>query len=150
MPQSFASIHLHLVFSTKNRYPWLIAPLAKQTYEYIGGTLRENKCVLIAAGGMPDHVHLLVSISREISVATLVRIIKSASSRWIHDSFPELQSFAWQSGYGAFAVSFSKIPNVRDYLANQENHHAKETYQEEFRDFLRQHEIQWDERYIWD
>jgi len=150
MPQSLASIHLHLVFSTKNRQPWLTVPFAKQTYDYIGGTLRGNGCALLDAGGMPDHVHLLVSVSRELSAAALIRLVKSNSSRWIHDSFPELQSFAWQVGYGAFAVSFSKIPNVQAYIANQKNHHTTETFQDEFRDFLRRHEIEWDERYIWD
>jgi REP element-mobilizing transposase RayT len=150
MPQSLASLHVHLVFSTKNRQPWLTGPLARQTYDYIGGTLRGNKCALIDAGGMPDHVHLLVSLGREWSTSAVVRLVKSNSSRWIHDTFPQLQLFAWQAGYGAFAVSFSKIPNVRAYIANQVNHHAKETFQDEFRGFLRKHEIEWDEQYVWD
>ncbi len=150
MPQSLASLHLHLVFSTKNRRPWLTSPLAKQLYDYIGGTLRGNKCSLIAAGGMPDHVHLLVSIGRECSVSDIVRLVKSNSSRWIHDTFPQLEMFAWQAGYGAFAVSFSKIPDVRAYIADQMNHHTVKTFQDEFRDYLRKHEIEWDEQYVWD
>src|SRR5205823_854709 len=142
--------HLHLVFSTKNREPWLTATYAQRAYDYIGGTLRGNGCSLIAAGGMPDHVHLLVSMSREMSTAEAVRIIKSNSSRWIHDTFPELRAFAWQAGYGAFAVSFSNIPAVRAYLSDQENHHRQQTFQDEFREVLRKHEIEWDERYVWD
>jgi REP element-mobilizing transposase RayT len=150
MPQSLASIHLHVVFSTKHRESWLTAPFAQRTYDYIGGTLRGNGCALIAAGGIPDHVHLLVSMSRELNVAELVKLVKSNSSRWIHDTFPELHAFAWQAGYGAFAVSYANIPNVRAYLANQEKHHAKESFQDEFRDFLRRHEMTWDEKYVWD
>jgi putative transposase len=150
MPQSFASIHLYLVFSTKNRQGWLTNAFAKRLYKYIGGILRTKKCVLIGAGGMPDHTHLLVSMSRELSAAEVVGIVKANSSGWIHDNFPDLQSFAWQTGYGAFAVSFANIPRVRAYIANQEKHHAKETFRDEFREFLRQHELEWDEKYIWD
>ena len=150
MPQSLASIHVHVVFSTKNRESWLTAAFAQRTYDYIGGTLRGNKCALIDAGGMPDHVHLLVSMSREMSVAELVRLVKSNSSRWIHDTFPELTPFAWQAGYGAFAVSHRNISGVRAYIASQEEHHVKESFQDEFRDFLRRHELDWDERYVWD
>ena len=150
MPQSLASIHLHLVFSTKKREPWLTADHAQRVYDYIGGTLRGNGCVLIAAGGMPDHVHLLASVSRELSTSEVVKLVKSNSSRWIHDTFPKLANFAWRSGYGAFAVSFSNIPDVRRYIANQETHHAKHSFQDEFREFLRKHEIEWDEKYVWD
>jgi len=150
MPQSLASIHLHLVFSTKKREPWLTEEYTTRLYDYIGGTLRGNGCALLAAGGMPDHIHLLVSLSRELSVAQLVGLVKSNSSRWIHETFPKLAKFAWQAGYGAFGVSFSKIPNVRAYIANQKKHHAKQTFQDEFRDFLRRHEMQWDEDYVWD
>ncbi len=150
MPQSLASIHLHVVFSTKNREPWLTTDYASRVYEYMGGTLGGNKCALIAAGGMPDHVHLLISMSRELSTADMVRMIKSNSSRWIHDTFANLAGFAWQTGYGAFAVSYSNIPSVRAYIANQVQHHTKQSFQDELREFLRQHEIQWDEKYIWD
>ncbi|MCI0464334.1 MAG: IS200/IS605 family transposase [Gemmataceae bacterium] len=87
MPQSFASLHLHLVFSTKNREPFIVADLQPRLYAYIGGVLCEHKCRLLAAGGMPDHVHLLVSLSRELSVAQTLRLIKSNSSKWVHDTF---------------------------------------------------------------
>jgi len=150
MPQSLASLHLHIVFSTKNREPWLTDEYIERLYEYIGGTLRKSKCALIAAGGIPDHVHLLVSMSRELSVAAVVQLVKSNSSRWIHDSFAELAAFNWQSGYGAFAVSYSNIPAVQTYLANQKQHHAKKSFQTEFRQLLRRHEIEWDEQYVWD
>src|SRR5262245_23489940 len=150
MPQSFASLHCHIVFSTKKREPWIRRDLAPRLYAYIGGILREEKMALSAAGGIADHVHLLVSLSREHSVAEVVRLVKANSSRWIHETFAELSAFQWQAGYGAFAVSFSNIPSVRRYLAGQEEHHRTVTFQDEFREFLRKHQIEWDERYVWD
>jgi len=112
--------------------------------------MRRNKCSLIAAGGTADHVHLLMSLSREMAVAEIVRLIKSNSSNWIHDSFSARREFAWQGGYGAFAVSFSQIESVKHYLAHQEEHHRKKTFQEEFIEFLQRHEIEYDLRYLWD
>jgi REP element-mobilizing transposase RayT len=150
MPQSFGSIHLHVVFSTKNREPLIAPALAPRLYDYIGGTLRGHKCALLDAGGMPDHAHLLVSMSREMSAAELVRVVKSNSSRWVHDTFPDLGGFAWQSGYGAFAVSYSQLGAVRAYIAGQEEHHRTRTFQDEFRAFLKAHDMEWDERYMWD
>src|SRR5881409_3671628 len=98
MPQSFGSLHFHLVFSTKNRQPLIDAELQARLYEYIGGILRAEKSVLLAAGGMPDHVHLLVSLSRELSISETLRLIKANSSKWIHETFASLPTFAWQAG----------------------------------------------------
>ncbi|MBX7073448.1 MAG: IS200/IS605 family transposase [Pirellulales bacterium] len=149
MPQSFASLHCHIVFSTKHRQPVIERNVQPRLFEYIGGVLRNASCRLIAAGGMPDHVHLLTSLSRTITVADAVRLIKANSSRWMHDELA-VDNFWWQDGYGAFAVSYSNIEQVKAYLANQEAHHRTATYQEEFRDFLRRNELEWDERYVWD
>jgi len=104
----------------------------------------------VAAGGVADHVHLLVSLSREISVAVLLRLIKANSCKWIHETFPGQRRFAWQAGYGALAVSFSQIATVRRYIAGQAAHHRKITFQDEFRLFLQRHGIEYDERYLWD
>jgi REP element-mobilizing transposase RayT len=150
VPQSFGSLHFHLVFSTKNRQPLIDAELRTRLYEYIGGILRAEKLVLLAAGGMPDHVHLLVSLSRESSIAETLQLVKANSSKWIHTTFPERQHFAWQAGYGAFSVSFSSIADVKNYIARQAEHHRVRTFQDEFREFLRKHELEWDERYVWD
>jgi REP element-mobilizing transposase RayT len=150
MPQSFGSLHFHLVFSTKYRQPLIDAELQPRLYEYMGGILRAEKSVLLSAGGMPDHVHLLVSLSRELSIAEAVRLVKANSSKWIHATFPERQQFCWQAGYGAFSVSFSNLPDVRNYIARQAEHHRVRTFQDEFREFLRRHDIEWDERYVWD
>jgi putative transposase len=149
MPQSFSSLHCHIVFSTKCRLPQIKPDFQPRLFEYIGGILRNHSSPLIAAGGMSDHVHLLVSLSRSISVADAVRVVKSNSSGWLHDELRD-RDFQWQAGYGAFAVSYSNIDPVTTYLANQAEHHRKLSYQDEFREFLRRHNIEWDERYVWD
>jgi REP element-mobilizing transposase RayT len=149
MPQSFASLHCHIVFSTKRREPRIEAGLQPRLFEYIGGILRHHSCQLIAAGGIPDHVHLLASLGRTVSVADVVRDIKAISSGWLHDEL-SMQEFQWQNGYGAFAVSYSNIENVRTYLANQDQHHRRVSFQEEFLELLRRHHLEWDERYLWD
>jgi putative transposase len=149
MPQSFSFLHCHIIFRTKHRQPQISADLQPRLFEYIGGILRNNSSALIAAGGMPDHVHLLASLGRTLAAADAVRLIKTNSSGWIHDElrFPEFQ---WQNGYGAFAVSFSNVDQVKSYLSNQEEHHRRLTFQEEFCEFLRRHNLEWDERYVWD
>jgi REP element-mobilizing transposase RayT len=123
MPQSFAPLHCHVVFSTKHREPQIRTEFQSRLYDYVGGILRNHSCALISAGGMPDHVHLLVSLSRTLSIADAVRIIKSNSSMWIHDEL-QLRGFQWQTGYGAFAVGYSNVDQVKSYLANQEQHHS--------------------------
>ena len=150
MPQSLACLYAHLVFSTKNREPFIAPDLAPRLYAYTGGILRETGSVLIEAGGMPDHIHLLVSLGRQAAVADTVRTVKSNSSRWVHETFPSRAAFAWQSGYGAFTVSHSSLEAVREYVRGQEGHHKVWTFQDEFREFLRRHAIEWDERYVWD
>jgi REP element-mobilizing transposase RayT len=149
MPQSFASLHCHIVFSTKHREPFIDPEWRPRLFKIIGGLVRNHSSVLIAAGGTEDHVHLLVSLARTISVADAVRDIKANSSNWVHNELG-LREFQWQQGYGAFAVSYSQIESVKAYLANQEQHHARQSFQDEFRELLRRHEIEWDERYVWD
>jgi putative transposase len=149
MPQSFSSLHCHIIFSTKHRLPQIKPEFQPRLFQYLGGILRNQSSPLIAAGGMPDHVHLLVSLGRMISVADVVRVIKSNSSGWIHDELV-IRDFQWQTGYGVFAVSYSNIDQIKTYLTNQEEHHRKVSFQDEFREILRRHNIEWDERYIWD
>ena len=150
MPQSFVSLPVHIVFSTKNRKPLIRDEIQTRLYEYVGGTLRAQKCKLVAAGGMPDHVHLLVLLSKQVALADLLREMKSASSKWIHDTSPILGEFAWQAGYGAFGLSHSNLPNVTRYIANQAKHHDARSYQDEFLALLKKHEIEFDERYLWE
>jgi REP element-mobilizing transposase RayT len=150
MPQSFASLHCHIIFSTKNRAPSIESEWQPRLFAYFGGTLKEYGSQLIAAGGIADHVHLLVSLSREVAVAEAVRVVKANSSRWIHETFAQHGDFAWQTGYGAFAVSYSNLECVKRYLANQAEHHQKRTFQEEFIHFLNRHHITYDEKHLWE
>jgi len=149
MPQSFVSLHVHVVFSTKNRKAQITEDLASRLYEYIGGIIRGEGGCLVAAGGMPDHVHLLVSFGKELSTAKAVRLIKSNSSKWIHETFPKRHDFRWQAGYGAFGVSNSNVEAVTRYIRDQAAHHQRRSFQEEFRELLNRHGIEFDERYLW-
>ena len=150
MPQSFTCLHDHLIFSTKNRVPAITADLQPRLYEYLGGILRAEKCLLLAAGGMPDHVRLLCALHKELAVAPALRLLKANSSKWIHETFPQHRAFAWQAGYGAFAVSYSHFDRVKRYIARQAQHHRRTTFQEEFVAFLQRHHIEYDERYLWE
>ena len=145
MPQSFAALYCHIIFSTKHREPLISRELQPRLFAYIGGGLRDEGNTLLAAGGMPDHVHLLASLSRQTSVAEVVRLVKANSSGWVHQTFSELRGFSWQNGYGAFSVSASTLPAVKRYLAGQEEHHRRRTFQEEFVEFLKRHEVEYDE-----
>jgi putative transposase len=113
MPQSFTCLHYHLIFSTKKRVPLITIEIQSRHYEYLGGILRTNKGSLLAAGGMPDHVHLLAQLDKGMSVSEAMRLLKANSSKWIHDTFPAHHAFAWQSGYAAFSVSLSSLPAVK-------------------------------------
>lgn len=147
MPQSFAAIYLHIVFSTKNREPRIDRDLQPRLFAYFGGIANNHGCELLAAGGMPDHAHLLVSIPRTLSAAEMARLMKANSSSWLRtEGRPDIR---WQDGYGSFSVSQSNLESVREYLANQEEHHRKLSFQDEFRELLRRHQISWDEMYVW-
>ena len=150
MPQSFVCMNCHIIFSTKKREPLIMPDAAPRLHEYIAGTIRQTGCKLLAAGGMPDHVHLLVSLGKQKALADAVRDIKANSSRWIHETFDKLRGFAWQTGYGGFAVSYSNTEDVKRYIANQREHHRVRTFKEEFLAFLERHHVEYDERYIWD
>jgi putative transposase len=150
MPSSHLSLHYHLIFSTKHREPLLAPAIAPRVYDYLGGILRSLDGVLLAAGGMPDHVHLLVGLGATRSLADVLRDLKAGSSKWVHETFPEMGGFRWQVGYGAFVVSYSLLDAVRAYIARQEEHHRKRSFQEEYVLFLRRHGIEYDERYVWE
>ena len=150
MPQSLVSLHVHIVFSTKHREALITPELVPRLYGYLGGIARGADSPVVAIGGVPDHVHILVSLGRRTCVADLVRDLKANSSGWIHEEFAGLVKFAWQAGYGAFAVSKSNVEAGKAYIANQEEHHKKQTFKDEYREFLRRHEIEWDEKYVWD
>jgi len=151
MPQSLAKILVHTVFSTKDRRPFLRdKPLRDELHRYLGGILTNLDCQPIIVGGVEDHIHILSALSRTCEVAGMVKEVKRGSSLWIKTKSPNLQDFAWQNGYGIFSIGFSQVQSVRNYIAEQENHHRKVSFQDEFRQFLRRYEIEFDERYVWD
>jgi putative transposase len=151
MPQSLAKVLIHTVFSTKNREPLLFdRELRDELLRVMGGILSNLDCQPILMGGVEDHVHLLSALSRTIDIADMVKEVKRGSSLWIKTQDASLQDFAWQSGYGVFSIGFSQIPDVKRYIANQEEHHRRVTFQDEFRQLLTKYEIDFDERYVWD
>jgi len=149
LPQSFTCLHYHLIFSTKQRAPLITADLQPRLYDYIGGIIRGQDGCLLAAGGMPDHIHLLARLSKEVSVSGALRVIKTNSSKWVHETFPDHHAFAWQTGYAAFCVSYSGLESVKHYIASQAEHHRTVSFQDELRTFLRRHQMEFDERYLW-
>jgi len=146
---TFVSLHVHLVFSTRLREPMIGKEWQPRLYGYTGGIVRNLKCVLLAAGGMPDHVHYLVGMHQSVAPADLLRTIKANSSAWVHETIG-LPSFAWQEGYGAFAVSKSSLEAAKNYINTQEEHHRTQTFKEELIKLLDKHEIPYDPRYVFD
>lgn len=148
MPQSYSALYYHIIFRTKDRHTLIPDSIFTRLGEYIGGILISEQGKLLTYGGMPDHLHLLVSLGREHSIADILKKIKASSSKWIHETFPELHNFSWQVGYAAFTVSPSVIPNVKKYIANQREHHRVRTYREELIIFFKEHGIEYDERWL--
>jgi len=146
MPPSLARISVHLIFSTKNRQPFLRElSLRSETHRVLGGILKNLDCTPFLINGTEDHVHFLFVLGRARGVADVVKELKRQSTLWLKAKFPAMESFAWQSGYGAFSVSHSLEPAVQKYIAHQEEHHRKVSFQEEFREFLKRHDIEFDE-----
>lgn len=150
MPGTFSQILLHTVFSTKHRTPWITADLQEHIYPYIGGIIRAEKGVLCDIGGIEDHIHIYHRWRPDGSISDLMRTVKSRSSKWIHEHFPKFKDFAWQEGYSVFSVSKSQEPAVKKYIANQKRHHAKEDFRTELLRMLRLHEVEFDEKYVFD
>ncbi len=147
---SYVSAYFHCVFSTKNRSPLITPTLSRRLFPFLGGIARQNDLKAVEIGGMADHVHILLSLPATITIAKAMQLIKGGSSKWVHDTFPEHRQFRWQEKYGAFSVSVSQLEKTREYIRNQEKHHRKMTFQEEFVALLKKHGIEYDERYLWD
>jgi REP element-mobilizing transposase RayT len=151
MAQSLAKILLHVVFSTKERRRFLKElALREELHRYLGGTLTHLDCQPLIIGGIEDHVHLLFAHSRTATVADVVKELKRGSSVWLKTKSPTLSEFAWQNGYGVFSIGQSQVEDVRAYIAGQEEHHRKISFQEEFRRLLQRYDVAFDERYVWD
>jgi REP element-mobilizing transposase RayT len=150
MPQSLSYIVTHIIFSTKDRAPMLGAAVRPSLHAYLATVARNNDCECFRAGGTADHVHLAVRLSRTITVAKLVETLKTSSSKWIKIQLPELTSFSWQRGYGAFSVSPSHLDALQQYIKTQEEHHQTRSFKEEYQAILAKYSIEYDERYVWE
>ncbi len=150
MPQSLARLCVHLVFSTKNRNPIITDAVRESLHAYMATVLQNLGCAPVLINSVEDHAHLLFDLSRTVSVSQAVEDVKKSSSKWIKTQAGTFDGFSWQSGYGAFAVSESNVEAVRNYIANQREHHRKKSFQDEYRQFLKRHRIAFDERYVWD
>jgi len=149
MGHTYSNILVHIVFSTKERLQLITSDIRSDLHSYMGGIAKEIQATPLQIGGVKDHVHLLLKISHASSVAELVRTIKTNSSRWLHEKSRAYSLFAWQEGYGVFSVSESKASAVISYIAGQEEHHKKVSFQDELLEFLKANKIDYDERYIW-
>ncbi len=150
MPQSLSAVYIHLVFSTKERRPFLRDETIRESlHSYLGGISKQLECAPIITGGMEDHVHLLARFGRTITQAEWVKELKRVSNPWLKEQH-SIRDFEWQGGYADFSVSASNLEQVKKYITNQEQHHRKMDFQDELRTLLRRYHIEWDERYIWD
>jgi REP element-mobilizing transposase RayT len=150
MAQSLAKNILHLIFSTKNRQPLLSHEIRPQLHSYMGGILRQWESPAILMNSVADHIHILFCLSKNEALKKVVEEVKKGSSKWIKTKGREFANFFWQAGYGAFSVSQSNVVVVKRYIERQEAHHRRLGFQDEFRSFLRRHQIDYDERYVWD
>jgi REP element-mobilizing transposase RayT len=150
MPQSLSYLLIHIVFSTKERAPTLTPAIRPGLYAYLATIASNENCECLRVGGIADHVHLAVRISRTIAIADLVEKLKTSSSKWLKTQAPTLKDFSWQRGYGAFSVGRGDLDQLIAYIDRQEEHHHARTFQEEYRAFLNKYGLAFDERYIWD
>lgn len=149
MANTYTNLVYHIVFSTKHREPLITNDLREELYKYIGGIFRAEGGALLKIGGTPDHVHLLVKLKAAHSVSEIMRKVKANSSKWINENKKTMGRFSWQTGYGAFSVSESRVGAVIDYINTQEDHHREKSFQEEFLQLLKKHGIEYDDRYLW-
>ena len=150
MPQSLSRVIVHLIFSTKDRHPWLGPDARPRMHACLATICRDLGGEAHRVGGMADHVHVVTTLPRTISQAELVEKVKTSSSAWIKTLGNTYAGFHWQRGYGAFSVSASQLEEVVRYVENQHEHHRTRTFQEEFREVLRKHNLPFDERYVWE
>lgn len=148
MASTHTSLNYHIVFSTKERCNFIDVPWRARLHEYLGGIVKNLNGIPLAIGGGDDHVHLLLSLSATHRLADLVRELKTASAKWVHETI-QMHIFSWQEGYGAFTVSASNRNSVCKYILNQEEHHRRKTFQEEYRELLDRAGIQYEEKHLW-
>jgi putative transposase len=150
MPQSLSLVILHLIFSTKERRPFLDPDIRPKLHAYLAAVARNAGCEAYRVGGVADHVHLAIRLSRTVTIAKLVEELKTSSSKWVKAQATGLEAFSWQRGYGCFSVGPADLESLRAYIDDQEEHHKVRTFQEEFRMFLKKYGVEYDEAYVWD
>ncbi len=149
MSHTYTQLLYHLVWSTKERQPFIPHDFQDRVYQYLAGTLKAKKCHPIQIGGMPDHIHILTEMNPDVAPAEVIRNIKVSATKWIKNTWPTFSNFAWQEGYGAFSVSASNREAVLNYIKNQEKHHKVKNFMDEFLELLDRHEVEYDIKYLW-
>ncbi|MBA3958250.1 MAG: IS200/IS605 family transposase [Parachlamydiaceae bacterium] len=150
MSQSLSNVLLHIIFSTKDRYPFIDEEIQPELYAYIISTTASYGSYVHKIGGVSDHIHLFTTLPRTLSISELLEVIKKNSSKWIKTKEKKYHDFSWQKGFGVFSVSASQHDAVVAYITNQKEHHKIHSYQEEYRQFLQLHKISYDETFVWD
>jgi REP element-mobilizing transposase RayT len=148
--QSLSKVYLHIIFSTKDRFKYIDRQIEAEVYKYMAGILRNMECTAIKIGGMSDHIHILNSLSRTITQSKMIGLLKKDSSKWLKTKGNKFRNFHWQNGYGVFSISESKLTLLSNYIENQQEHHKKKSFKDEFREFINKYKIEYDERYLWD
>lgn len=150
MPQSLVKNYIHITFSTKNRYPFIDNSIKNELFNYLGGICRNKECNPVIVGGHNDHIHILCLLSRKVALMDLIEALKTHTSKWIKTKGKDYEKFYWQRGYGAFSVHYTLTDVVKHSIESQEKHHKNKSFKEEYLVFLKESEIDYDDRYVWD
>ncbi len=150
MGQSLSKVYVHLIFSTKHRTNFIDKNIEKSLFEYLGGICKGLNCNPIQVGGYRNHVHILCLLSKKITQIKLLEEVKKQSSKWMKTKGKKYEEFYWQDGYGIFSVNPKEVEIVVEYIKSQEKHHQRKSFQDEFRAFLNQYNVEFDEKYVWD
>jgi REP element-mobilizing transposase RayT len=149
MAQTLVCLRVHVVFSTKDRRPMITPEVEPELHAYLGGTIKNLDSRCLAAGGTSNHVHLLISLSKNMALSHLMEEIKRSSSKWVKTKGAALRNFGWQDGYGAFTIGQSQVGALQRYIAAQKDRHKKQTFEEELIALLNRYGVEYDERYLW-
>ena len=149
MADTYYSINIHYVFSTKGRLPLITGALPDRLRPFISGILRKHGAKALCIGGTADHIHILASLPAMLSISKMAQLVKGGSSKWVHETFPDKREFSWQEGYAAFSVSVSRVPATLAYIEKHAEHHMKRSFKEEYVSFLSKNGVDYDERHLW-
>ena len=150
MANTYSNLFYHIVFSTKGRKNLISPEIEERVWAYIGGIARKHEIIAVQVGGTENHIHVLVMAKPKFAPSQIVQWLKGESSRWIHETFPDMGTFEWQDGFGVFSVSKQNVPRVVEYIKNQRAHHAEQSFEEEYISMLEMSETEYAERYLFD